>query len=40
MRSAPQSLATIALAHDDGGVEIFDLVHITSIKSIGNGTAP
>lgn len=29
---------TIALAHDDGGVEILDLVHVTSLKQGGNGT--
>jgi hypothetical protein len=28
---------TVALAHDDGAVEILDLVHITSLKSGDNG---
>jgi len=30
---------TIALAHDSGAIEIVDLVHITSLKSGGNGAA-
>lgn len=29
---------TVALAHDNGAVEILDLVHVTSIKSEGNGS--
>lgn len=28
---------TIVLAHEDGGVEILDLVHVTSLKSGANG---
>ena len=30
---------TVALAHDDGPVEILDLIHVTSLKSEGNGSA-
>ena len=31
---------TVALAHEDGAVEILDLVHVTSLKSENNGSAP
>ena len=30
---------TVALAHPDGAVEILDLVHVTSLKSSGNGAS-
>ena len=30
---------TVALAREDGAVEILDLVHVTSLKSGGNGAA-